>query len=87
MSNVTDIERLTQNRVVRFFTDTLGYRYLGNWQYLADNKNIERDILEQGLKGCNVSAPLIARAISTLEKAASLESGIKPYLCCQIRRH
>ena len=79
MSNVDDIERLTQNRVVRFFTDTLGYRYLGNWQYLADNKNIERDILEQWLKKRNVNAPLIARAISTLEKAASLGSGIKLY--------
>ena len=54
MSNMDNIERLTQNRVVRFFTDTLGYRYLGNWQYLADNKNIERDILEQWLKKRNV---------------------------------
>ncbi len=28
MSSVDDIEKLTQNRVIRFFTDTLGYRYL-----------------------------------------------------------
>lgn len=79
MSNVTDIERLTQNRVVQFFQDILGYRYLGNWQSRADNKNIERDILEQWLKSRDVSAPLITRAISTLEKAASLGSGIKLY--------
>ncbi|KAF0568103.1 Type I restriction-modification system, restriction subunit R [Psychrobacter nivimaris] len=32
MSNVDDIEIFTQNRVIRFFTDTLGYRYLCNWQ-------------------------------------------------------
>ena len=79
MSNVADIERLTQNRVVQFFQDILGYRYLGNWQSRADNKNIERDILEQWLKSRDVSAPLITRAISTLEKAASLGSGIKLY--------
>ena len=57
MSNVDDIERLTQNRVMRFFTDMLGYRYLGNWQYCTDNKNIERDILEQWLKKCIFSMP------------------------------
>ena len=28
MSNVDDIEIFTQNRVIRFFTDMLGYRYL-----------------------------------------------------------
>lgn len=79
MSNVNDIERITQNRVVQFFQDELGYRYLGNWHARADNKNIERDILEQWLKSRDVSAPLIARAISTLEKAAALGSGIKLY--------
>ena len=79
MSNVNQRERITQHRVVQFFQDELGYRYLGNWHSRADNKNIERDILEQWLKGRNVSTPLIARAISTLEKAASLGSGIKLY--------
>ncbi|WLW65223.1 type I restriction endonuclease subunit R [Psychrobacter sp. van23A] len=79
MSNINQRERITQNRVVQLFQDELGYRYLGNWHSRADNKNIERDILEQWLKGRNVSTPLIARAISTLEKAASLGSGIKLY--------
>ncbi len=55
MSNVDDIEKLTQNRVIRFFTDTLGY--LGNWQYCTDNNNIERDILEQWLKKHDFSMP------------------------------
>lgn len=59
MSNVDDIEKLTQNHVIRFFTDMLGYRYryLGNWQYWTDNKNIERDILEQWLKKRVFSMP------------------------------
>ena len=79
MSNVNQRERITQHRVVQFFQNKLGYRYLGNWQSRADNKSIERDILEQWLKNRGVSAPLIARAISSVEKAAALGSGIKLY--------
>ena len=79
MSNVNQRERITQHRVVQFFQNKLGYRYLGNWQSRADNKSIERDILEQWLKSRGVSAPLIARAISSVEKAAALGSGIKLY--------
>ena len=79
MSNVNDIERITQHRVVQFFQDELGYRYLGNWHTRADNKNIERDILARWLKSRDVSTALIARVISTLEKAAALGSGIKLY--------
>ncbi len=79
MSNVSQRERITQQRVVKFFQDALGYRYLGNWQSRADNKNIEREILKDWLTKRKVSAPLIIRAISTLEKAAALGSGIKLY--------
>lgn len=32
MSNVGEIERATQNRIVRLFRDHLGYQYLGNWK-------------------------------------------------------
>lgn len=47
MSNVTHIERLTQNRVIRFFTDILSYRYLGDFKDRANSSNIEAEILEQ----------------------------------------
>ena len=47
MSNVTDIERLTQNRVIGFFTETLGYRYLGEFKDQANNRNIGAELLEQ----------------------------------------
>lgn len=57
MSNVDNIERLTQNCVICLFTDMLGYHYLSNWQYCTDNKNIERDILEQLLKKHDFSMP------------------------------
>ena len=79
MSNVTDIERLTQNRVVRFFTDTLDYRYLGDFKDRSNNKNIESEILAAWLSSRNVSRTLQNRAINTLEKAAALGSGVKLY--------
>lgn len=79
MSNVTHIERLTQNRVIRFFTDTLGYRYLGDFKDRANNSNIEAEILEQWLANRNVSPTLRRRAINRLQKAAALGSGIKLY--------
>ena len=79
MSNVTDIERLTQNRVVRFFTDTLGYRYLGDFKDRPNNKNIEPEILSKWLSSRNVSRTLLNRAINALEKSAALGSGIKLY--------
>ena len=77
MSNVTDIERLTQNHVVRFFTDTLGYRYLGDFKDRPNNKNIESEILAAWLSSRNVSRTLRNRAINALEKSAALGSDIK----------
>ncbi|WP_230657529.1 type I restriction endonuclease subunit R [Psychrobacter sp. I-STPA10] len=79
MSNVNDIERLTQNRIIQFFVDTLGYRYLGDFKDRANNRNIETDILEQWLASRNVSPTLRRRAIHSLQKAAALGSGIKLY--------
>ena len=32
MSTIGEIERLTQNRIIRLFREDLGYRYLGNWE-------------------------------------------------------
>ena len=41
MSDVGQIERKTQDRVVKLFRDQLGYEYLGNWEYREDNSNVE----------------------------------------------
>ncbi len=37
MSDVGQVERVTQNRVVELFRDYLGYEYLGNWEYREGN--------------------------------------------------
>ena len=49
MSNVGEIERATQNRIVRLFRDHLCYQYLGNWEDRADNSNLEEGLLRDYL--------------------------------------
>ncbi len=79
MSNVGQRESATQNRIVQFFQSQLGYRYLGNWQYGRDNKNIEASMLSDWLQKRGVSEALINRAMYQLDKAASLGGGKKLY--------
>jgi len=79
MSNVGQRERATQNRIVQFFQTDLGYRYLGDWQDRANNKNIEVDILVDWLNKRGVSEALINRAIRQLDTAAALGEGKKLY--------
>ncbi|WP_349432049.1 HsdR family type I site-specific deoxyribonuclease [Methylomarinum sp. Ch1-1] len=79
MSNVGQRERITQNRIVQFFQTDLGYRYLGDWQDRANNKNIELDLLVDWLKKRGVSEALINRAIRQLDVAAALGEGKKLY--------
>lgn len=45
MSKIGQIERATQNRVVKLFRERLGYDYLGNWQDDARSSNIEEALL------------------------------------------
>ena len=45
MSAVGEREICTQQRVVEFFRDALGYTYLGNWKDRAHNRNIENELL------------------------------------------
>jgi type I restriction enzyme R subunit len=70
---------VTQNRIVRFFNDELGYRYLGDWQDRDNNKNIETSILIPWLQNRGVSEVLISRVIRQLDTAAALGEGKKLY--------
>ncbi|MCG9737680.1 HsdR family type I site-specific deoxyribonuclease [Shewanella insulae] len=77
MSNVGQKERITQERLVRFFKDELGYDYLGNWIDRENNRNIEQDLLRGWLQKRKVSDALINRALRKLESLASLGEGKK----------
>ncbi len=50
MSTVGQIERATQNRVIKLLREQLGYTYLGNWEVRQDNSNIEERYLRPFLK-------------------------------------
>lgn len=79
MTNVGQRERITQNRIVQFFQNDLGYRYLGDWQDRNNNKNIEASILTDWLQKRGVSEALINRAMRQLDVASSLGEGKKLY--------
>jgi len=75
MSDVGQIERKTQNRVVALFRDQLGYEYLGNWEYREHNANVETELLTQNLRARGYNGNLINRALDQLGKAASVGAG------------
>ena len=64
---VGQIERKTQDRVIQFFQDTLGYQYLGNWEAREENNNIEIDYLSKYLQRY-YDATLAQKAINYFEK-------------------
>lgn len=81
MSNtipIGQIERKTQNRVVKLFQNTLNYRYLGDLNG-QDNKNIREDDLTTWLAKRGVSAELINGAITLLQKENYVGGGRRLY--------
>ena len=70
MSDVGQKEKLTQERVVKLFRDTLKYEYLGDWADREDNSNIEVERLNAWLKRRGYSDVLIERALRELAQAA-----------------
>ncbi len=73
LNSVGQLERVTQNRVVKLFQEKLGYRYLGNWEEREGNSNIEDDILKQYLKK-RYSNNLINKALYEFNKVATAQS-------------
>ena len=71
MDNVGQIERITQNRVVRLFRDELGYTYLGNWEERENNSNIEEKLLSVYLIRKGYSQIQINKAIFELKTTAN----------------
>lgn len=71
MSTVGQIEKKTQQRVVKLFCDTLKYDYLGDWTEREGNRNIEEALLRKFLsEEQGYDDALITRAIHLLDKAA-----------------
>lgn len=71
MSEVGQLERITQDRIIRLFRDELDYGYLGNWHERPNNSNIEEKYLREYLKEQGYSETLINKAIAELIKKAT----------------
>ena len=72
--DVGQIERKTQNRVVKLFQEKLGYTYLGTWEERENNRNIEEELLLKFLKKQKYSETLIHKALFELNKIASTQN-------------
>ncbi|MWJ85023.1 restriction endonuclease subunit R [Clavibacter michiganensis subsp. michiganensis] len=79
MSTVGQIEKKTQERVIKLFSEQLGYDYLGDWHDGNRTSGIEADLLTQNLRARNYDDTLITRAIERLEKAAAVGVGRNLY--------
>src|SRR5262245_3357859 len=71
MSVVGQIEKRTQQRIVKLFHEQLGYEYLGDWTDRDGNRNVEEGLLRTFLREKQrYDESLITRALHVLDKAA-----------------
>lgn len=71
MNDIGKPERVTQNRVVDLFRDTLGYEHLGDWTDRAGNSNIEESLLTAYLLKAAYSTEQISTALYKLRTEAN----------------
>lgn len=71
MTDIGQIERITQNRVVKLFQQQLGYRYLGNLEK-EENSNLDIAILTNYLTKQGYNQTLINKALFELKKAVTI---------------
>ena len=72
MNTVGQREILTQQRVVAFFQDALGYDYLGCWKDRSDNRNVEKSLICDWLKRRHYNDKIVTKVLDELGKASSL---------------
>ena len=71
MNTIGKPERATQDRVIKLFRETLGYRYLGDWSDRPDNRPIEESLLTQWLTQRGHSPAQISRVLDILNREAN----------------
>lgn len=74
MSKVGQIERATQNRVVKLFQEVLKYNYLGNLEKEEDNSNIDEALLTAYLTKKGHSENLISKVLYEFKKIATINT-------------
>ncbi len=79
MSDIGQRERITQNRLVKFFQHQLDYKYYGDWQDRSNNSNIEEKYVREWLGQNGHNERTINNALRQLKQAAIMGDGKKPY--------
>ena len=79
MSKVGQREIVTQQRVIAFLQDALGYAYLGNWHDRAGNGNVEEALLKKWLRRRERRGKLIDKALRELRNAAAISGSTTLY--------
>ncbi|MBF2709312.1 type I restriction endonuclease subunit R [Flavobacterium soyangense] len=74
MSKVGQIERATQNRIVRLFREQLKYSYLGNLEKEEDNSNVDEALLTAYLTKKGYSTSLISKTLFELNKTVTINT-------------
>jgi type I restriction enzyme R subunit len=72
LSTVGQREILSQQRVITFFKDALGYAYLGHWKDREGNSNVEEDELTRWLNRQGHSDKIAGKVLFELKKAVAL---------------
>lgn len=72
MSQVGQREIRTQQAAIRFFTEALGYAYLGHWKDREGNSNVEESLLTDWLKRQGHGEKIVDKVLFELGKAAAL---------------
>ncbi len=75
MSTIGELERQTQEKLVSFFKDALGYTYLGNWKDREGNANVEEALLIDWLKRQGHGDKIIQKVLFELNRARAVGSG------------
>lgn len=75
MSFVGQLERKTQDRVVKLFQEQLGYEYVGSWEDRTGISNLEEALLRQNLKARGYDDVIVTKALREFQKASSLGGG------------
>ncbi|MBF0204967.1 MAG: type I restriction endonuclease subunit R, partial [Desulfamplus sp.] len=72
MSQIGQIERATQNRLVILFQEQLGYRYLGNLENEDNNSNVVDALLTAYLAKKGYTPQIINKALFEFKKAVTI---------------
>jgi type I restriction enzyme, R subunit len=74
MSKVGQIERATQNRLVKLFQEVLKYRYLGNFEHEEENSNVDEALLTAFLTKQGHSLSLINKVLFEFKKTVTINT-------------